>query len=63
MQKLPTPNAPITNAPTAPTARRQAGAPPRPNRPRTGLCPRHLEAQAVAWLRSLRDRERPRSGS
>ena len=27
----------------------------RPSRPRTALRPRHLEAHAVAWLRSLRD--------
>jgi hypothetical protein len=27
---------------------------PRANRPRTALRPRHLEAHAVTWLRSLR---------
>ena len=58
MQKPTTPNP----AP-APLAPKDAGAPSRSNRPRTALRPRYLEAHTVAWLRSLRDRERLRSRS
>jgi hypothetical protein len=49
--------------PTSPTpavvplARKQAAAPSPPKLPRTVLRRRHLEAHAVAWLRSLRDRQ------
>jgi uncharacterized membrane protein YbhN (UPF0104 family) len=44
----------------APRSRDDAVSPPRSNRPRTPLRARHVEAHAVAWLRSLRDRERAR---
>jgi hypothetical protein len=40
-----------------PLAREQAAAPSPRKLPRTTLRPRHLEAHAVAWLRSLRDRQ------
>jgi hypothetical protein len=57
-----TPRSPIP--PISPLTRRKGGAPPRSSRPRTSLRPRHLEAHAVAWLRSLRESERlpPSSG-
>jgi hypothetical protein len=41
--------------PTAPEARHKARAPSRSKLPRTLTRRRHLEAHAVAWLRSLRD--------
>jgi hypothetical protein len=47
--------------PLAPLAPKDAGAPPRSPRPRTALRSRHIEAHAVAWLRSLREREPLRS--
>jgi hypothetical protein len=47
----------------APADRREVAAPSRSDRPRTALLRRHLEAHAVAWLRSLRDTERVRSWS
>jgi len=56
MQKPTSPNPPV-----AQVARKKAVAPARSNRPRTALRPRHLEAHAVAWLRSLRDTGRVRS--
>jgi hypothetical protein len=49
------------NPPIAPVARRKAGAAWHSNRPRNALRPRHLEAHAVAWLRSLRETGRVRS--
>jgi hypothetical protein len=56
MQEPTSPNPQIASA-----ARRKAAAPSRFERPRTGLRRRHVEAHAVAWLRSLRDTERVRS--
>jgi uncharacterized membrane protein YbhN (UPF0104 family) len=58
MQEPTSPNSPI-----APVARKKGAVPPRSNRPRTALRPRHLEAHAVAWLRSLPDRGRVRASS
>jgi hypothetical protein len=52
MQQPTSPNPPI-----APVTRKKAGPAPRSYRPRTALRPRHLEAHAVAWLRSLRNTE------
>ncbi|MCW3029279.1 MAG: hypothetical protein JWN81_2490 [Solirubrobacterales bacterium] len=40
-----------------PLERKQLAAPSPPKLPRTVLRARHLEAHAVAWLRSLRDRQ------
>jgi hypothetical protein len=58
MQKPTSPSPPIALA-----VRREAGAPSRSKLPRTAMRPRHLEAHAVAWLRSLRDGERMRPSS
>jgi hypothetical protein len=56
MQEPRSPSPPIARA-----ARKPPGIPSRSDRPRTVLRPRHLEAHAVAWLRSLRVGERVRS--
>jgi hypothetical protein len=48
--------------PAAALARETAGAPSRLHRPRPALRRRHLEAHAVAWLRSLRDAQPVRRG-
>jgi hypothetical protein len=57
MQRPTSPNPPIA----PPLARKKAGAASHSNRPRNVLRPRHLEAHAVAWLRSLRETGRVRS--
>jgi hypothetical protein len=51
------------NPTPAPLARNEAGAPLRSSRPRTALRRRHVEAHAVAWLRSLRAGKRVGSTS
>ena len=48
-----TPSAPVTN----PAGARRRG-PPRAQRTRGAMRSRHVEAHAVAWLRSLRDEAR-----
>jgi hypothetical protein len=53
MQSPTSPHAPIDSI-----ARMQPRALVRTARPRRDLRPRHLEANAVAWLRSLRQQER-----
>jgi hypothetical protein len=58
MQEPKTPNPQI-----APIALQRAGAKPRSSRPLRAMRSRHLEAHAVAWLRSLRDRDGGRSRS
>jgi uncharacterized membrane protein YbhN (UPF0104 family) len=58
MQKPVTPHPPVS-----PVARGEPRAPSRSNLPRTALRPRDLEAHAVRWLRSLRDKEPVRPAS
>jgi hypothetical protein len=55
MQKPKSSSPPVAGVARLGRASSRANSLARPSRPRTALRPRHLEAHAVAWLRSLRN--------